>query len=104
MGDRLPRVNLLLGAEPIALELRQQTGNIFFHAQIFTGLMYIAAALCMWFLRAWKIGEIERLAVAKGKPPAEVSAVAIETVDVTSHVVNQPSSSVLRRLFAWKKV
>ncbi|CAO1605134.1 hypothetical protein XANCAGTX0491_008661 [Xanthoria calcicola] len=91
-------------AEPIALELRQQTGNIFLHAQIFTGLMYIAAALCMWFLRAWKMGEIERLAAAEGKPPAEVSAVTIESVDVTSHAIKRPGSSALRRLFAWKKV
>ncbi|KAL8657686.1 MAG: hypothetical protein Q9226_001662 [Calogaya cf. arnoldii] len=59
-------------AEPIALQLRQQTGNIYLHAQIFTGLMYIAAAVCMWFLRAWKIGEIEKIAAANGKSPAEV--------------------------------
>lgn len=41
-------------AEPIALELRQNTGNIYIHAQIFTGFMFIGATLCMWFLRAWK--------------------------------------------------
>ncbi|KAI4263692.1 MAG: hypothetical protein L6R42_001175 [Xanthoria sp. 1 TBL-2021] len=91
-------------AEPIALELRQQRGNIYLHAQIFTGLMYIAAALCMWFLRAWKIGEIERVAAAKWKSPAEVSVVDIEPAVIISQAVGQPSSSVLRRLFAWKKV
>lgn len=66
--------------------------------------MYIAAALCMWFLRAWKIGEIERVAAAKGPSPAEVSVVDIEPVDNISQAVGQPSSSVSRRLFAWKKV
>ncbi|KAL8854587.1 MAG: hypothetical protein Q9221_000622 [Calogaya cf. arnoldii] len=91
-------------AEPIALELRQQTGNIYLHAQIFTGLMYIAAAVCMWFLRAWKIGEIEKIAGANGKSPAEVSVVASEPVEDTSRTIRQPSSSVLMRLFAWKKV
>ncbi|MCJ1308081.1 Tubulin beta chain (Beta tubulin) [Agyrium rufum] len=47
-------------SEPIALELRQATGDIYLHAQIFTGFMYVIAAICMWFLRAWKIGDLER--------------------------------------------
>ncbi|KAL8703387.1 MAG: hypothetical protein Q9201_003443 [Fulgogasparrea decipioides] len=64
-------------AEPIALELRQKTGNIYLHAQIFTGFMYIAAAICMWFLRAWKIGQIEIIAIVEGKSPAEVGAMAV---------------------------
>jgi len=79
-------------AEPIGLELRTTSGDIYLHAQIFTGFMYIGAALCMWFLRAWyvldsevpfgtpllryfltntsnfrKIGELERQAVTKEK-------------------------------------
>jgi hypothetical protein len=48
-------------AEPIALKLRVSTGNEYLHAQLFTGFMYIAAALCAWFLRAWKIREKQRL-------------------------------------------
>ncbi|EHL00684.1 putative transporter MCH2 [Glarea lozoyensis 74030] len=48
-------------SEPIALKLRRSTGNQFLHAQLFTGFMYIAAALCAWFLRAWKIREEQRL-------------------------------------------
>ncbi|KAL8941452.1 MAG: hypothetical protein Q9216_002225 [Gyalolechia sp. 2 TL-2023] len=59
-------------AEPIALELRRTTGNIYLNAQIFTGLMYIAAALCMWVLRAWKFGQLERIASVEGKSPVEV--------------------------------
>jgi MFS family permease len=47
-------------AEPMGLELRTLTGDIYEHAQIFTGFMYIAASLCMWFLRAWKIGDLAR--------------------------------------------
>lgn len=49
-------------SEPIGLELRATSGDIYRHAQIFTGCMYLAASLCMWFLRAWKIRELERLA------------------------------------------
>jgi len=48
-------------SEPIGLKLRASSGNIYLHAQIFTGFMYIGAALCMWFLRAWKISELERV-------------------------------------------
>lgn len=48
-------------SEPIGLELRTQTGDIYRHAQIFTGFMYIAASLCMWFLRAWKIRDLARI-------------------------------------------
>ncbi|KAL9029733.1 MAG: hypothetical protein Q9196_002054 [Gyalolechia fulgens] len=65
-------------AEPIALELRQTTGNIYLHAQIFAGCMYIAAALCMWFLKAWKVGQIERIASVEGKSPTEISMMAVE--------------------------
>ncbi|KAL8891463.1 MAG: hypothetical protein Q9215_001507 [Flavoplaca cf. flavocitrina] len=91
-------------AEPIALELRRRTGNIYLHAQIFTGLMYIAAALSMWFLRAWKIAEIERVAAVEEKCPAEVDVVAAAPDDHTSQALGKPNSSVLRRLFAWRKV
>ncbi|KAI9782849.1 MAG: hypothetical protein M1835_003926 [Candelina submexicana] len=56
-------------SEAIALELRRATGNIYLHAQVFTGLMYIGAALCMWFLRAWKIGEQQKAAMKKVEAP-----------------------------------
>ncbi len=59
-------------AEPIGLELRRTSGDIYLHAQIFTGFMYIAAALCMWLLRAWKIGELERTARTKEEREQEL--------------------------------
>lgn len=46
-------------AEAIALELKKRTGKIYINTQIFTAMMYIAATLCMWLLRGWKIGESE---------------------------------------------
>ena len=91
-------------AEPIALELRQPTQNIYLHTQIFTGLMYIAAALCMWFLRAWKMGEIEIIAAAEGKSTAEISVGATEPIDKSPKGQAEPTSGVLGRLFAWRKV
>ncbi|KAI9756249.1 MAG: hypothetical protein M4579_003916 [Chaenotheca gracillima] len=54
-------------SEAIALQLRTTTGDIYLHAQIFTATMYVAAALCAWFLRAWKIGQIQNLQVENEK-------------------------------------
>lgn len=53
-------------SEPIGLELRtpQSDGTEnYLHAQLFTGFMYIAGAVCVWFLRAWKIRELDELEV-----------------------------------------
>ncbi|KAJ5532559.1 hypothetical protein N7494_009111 [Penicillium frequentans] len=50
-------------SEVIALELRRPTadgGTSYLHVQIFTGFMYIAASLCLWLVRGWKVGELER--------------------------------------------
>ncbi|KAE9376812.1 MFS general substrate transporter [Stipitochalara longipes BDJ] len=59
-------------AEPIGLQLRTSSGDIYLHAQLFTGFMYIGAALCMWFLRAWKITELERKATTKEERKQEL--------------------------------
>ncbi|PQE25913.1 hypothetical protein CJF30_00000649 [Rutstroemia sp. NJR-2017a BBW] len=48
-------------SEPIGLELRATTGDIYLHAQIFAGCMYLGGALCMWGVRAWKVKELEEL-------------------------------------------
>ena len=94
-------------SEPIALELRQQTSNIYLHAQIYTGFMYVAAALCMWLLRAWKIGEIEEIAAVEEKPPGDIDALHAEPTQLrrtASRKSGFKRSSILKRLFVWKKV
>lgn len=48
-------------AEPIGLKLRTANGDEYLHAQLFTGFMYIGGTLCLWFLRAWKIRELDRV-------------------------------------------
>jgi hypothetical protein len=76
-------------AEPIGLELRTISGDTYLHAQIFTGFMYIGAALCMWFLRAWKISELERQAVTKEMREQEIrdnDAVPIQRSDLSRHI------------------
>jgi hypothetical protein len=48
-------------AEPIALELRRHNTKsfIYLHAQIFAALSYVAAGMCLWIVRGWKVGEME---------------------------------------------
>lgn len=94
-------------SEPIALELRKTNGDIYLHAQIFTGFMYMGAALCMWFLRAWKIGELEQIAAEKGKRTEDLDPVADQPLDVrTEGPVSLPNkkSNVLMRLCTWRRV
>ncbi|KAJ5899117.1 hypothetical protein N7495_003861 [Penicillium taxi] len=50
-------------AEVIALKLRSTTasgGTSYLRIQIFTGFMFVGASLCLWLVRSWKIGELER--------------------------------------------
>ncbi|KAB8233797.1 MCT family MFS transporter [Aspergillus alliaceus] len=54
-------------AEPIALWLRTDNATNFLHAQIFVGCMFMAACICLWLVRAWKISELGK-ADADGDP------------------------------------
>jgi hypothetical protein len=69
-------VNLVLPttfSEPIALEIAERTRE-YLGAQLFTGFMYIAAAICMWFLKAWKIGDLEaQAALREGRESEKTS-------------------------------
>ena len=49
-----------LFSEPIALEMVGGTGS-YLGTQLWTGFMYIAAGLCLFVLRGWKIGELEEI-------------------------------------------
>lgn len=50
-----------LVAEPIALELRRKDTRtfVYLYAQVFAALSYVAAGLCLWIVRGWKVGEME---------------------------------------------
>ncbi|GKZ92677.1 hypothetical protein AnigIFM59636_005415 [Aspergillus niger] len=50
----------LFVGEAIGLELRTSGRHGFLHTQLFTGFMYIGAALCLVLLRGWKIGELRK--------------------------------------------
>lgn len=93
----------------MGLELRADSGNIYLHAQVFTGLMYIAAAFCMWFLRAWKIRELEK---AEEKEKSEINqhgGVVRREIPAISRTPSRAASAKnkvksARGLFIWKKV
>jgi hypothetical protein len=55
-------VSEAIGLEIVAFNHRTYTGAI-----LFTGFMYIGAALSLWMVRAWKIGEQEEQAAGGGK-------------------------------------
>jgi hypothetical protein len=86
-------LNLVLPStfsEVIALEIAEQTGE-YIGAQLFAGFMYIAAAFCMWMLKAWKTKQLEDMAVSA----------AIERGESVERL---PRSSFGKRLFMWSKV
>ncbi|KAI9655396.1 MAG: hypothetical protein M1821_005544 [Bathelium mastoideum] len=90
-------------SEPIALEIENFDGN-YLGTQIFTGFMYIAAAACGWFLRAWKIGELERIAREK-EEQSEGNDVATDDSRLGGAEPRKAlPSSFVSRLFRWKKV
>lgn len=70
--------------------------------------MYIGAALCMWFLRAWKIGELERQAVTEEKREQEIrddDQVPTGRLDLSRHVSRTASvKKAAKGLWSWQRV
>ncbi|CEJ85360.1 hypothetical protein VHEMI03746 [[Torrubiella] hemipterigena] len=66
-----------LFSEPIALQIVKTTGG-YLGTQIFTGVMYVAAAACLLILRGWKIGEVNEIARVLDEAPEHIDRVKIE--------------------------
>lgn len=68
--------------------------------------MYIAAGLCMWFLRGWKIQQIEQITAEKEKRPEDIDAAFAETIDDRAVCLPEKisKSSLLKSFFTWDKV
>ncbi|KAL1792184.1 hypothetical protein ACET3X_009935 [Alternaria dauci] len=79
-------------SEPIGLELVAFNGGSYTGAILFTGWMYIGAAVCLWMVRTWKIGEDEE-AAAKG-----------DVEPSTAEVESFQRSSFVKRMFKIQKV
>ncbi|CAG8918133.1 unnamed protein product [Penicillium salamii] len=101
-------------SEAIALQLRSSSGagTSYLRVQLFTGFMYIAAALCLWLVRGWKVGEIERAQREDAMPVAPLTKTEKET---TGSHINTPAEpvqtaqlwspvSLVRRMVAMKRV
>jgi MFS family permease len=99
-------------SEVIGLQLKQPSGNIYLHAQVFTGFMYIGASVCLWFVRAWKIRELEEAhAEAEAVREAEIrddDAVpkhdAARTTSVHGAASVKSRVQAARGLWAWQRV
>jgi len=95
-------------AEPIVLEITAHTGK-YLGAQLFVGFAYIAAAICLLFLKAWKIGDLERLAEIEEKsvsilsPTPTPSAEDVEISRVEEARV-KPRTSFMKRIIICRKV
>jgi MFS family permease len=96
-------------SEVIGLQLKMPTGNIYLHTQIFTGFMYLGAALCLWFLRAWKVRELEKIA----NEAAEIRESAIKDDDVVTRSLSRPvtiaasvksKAKAAKGLWSWQRV
>jgi len=67
----------------------------------------MVAALCMWVLRVWKIGQLQQIAAKQERPANNINAVKAEpSTDLSSECTNYTiaKSSIMKRLIAWKRV
>lgn len=82
-------------SEVIGLEIAQNTSSGYLGTQLFAGLMYIGAALCLLPIRAWRIGQLE-LALDLEKSQSGVEPLT------TSKAVSK--SSFWKRVVSLKKI
>lgn len=111
-------------SEAIALQLRDNDSkdSVYLNVQIFTGFMYIAAALCLWVVRGWKVGEVARAEEEKSHSDAVNETSLVEKPaqgDCTGEggaeneggqsegyisSINPWSTGILRRMISLKRV
>ena len=94
-------------AEAIALALKRKTGDVYLDAQAFTASMYMCAALCMWLLRGWKIGDLERdrsRSVDSEKESSQTQGSAAADATTTAFGQTPRIPSFMRRMVMWKRV
>lgn len=63
----------------MALEIAQRAPAKYLGAQIFAGMMYVAAALSLLPIRAWKIRQMERLEREKRIDAGESGVIVEQT-------------------------
>ncbi|WPG99207.1 Hypothetical protein R9X50_00201800 [Acrodontium crateriforme] len=88
-------------SEPIALEIVKGTGG-YLGAQLFTGFMYLAATICLIFLRGWKIGELNETARLKGLAAEDIDAVTSDGDQEDAAKAGR--RSMVTNCWKWRKV
>jgi MFS family permease len=96
--------NIRVVSEAIGLEIVAFNNGSYTGAILFTGWMYIGAAVCLWLVRAWKIGEMQEKAAAAGKNESELDPIPAVADDATPAPMKFRKSSFVKRMFMWQKV
>lgn len=92
-------------SEAIALQITASNHGNYLGAQIFTGFMYIGAAVFLWLLRAWKIGEMEQLAAEKNGSEDSADPIPEHAAEPVAHENNRAiKSNFLKRMVMLKRV
>lgn len=84
-------------SEATALEITGSTGS-YLGAQLFAGFTYIVGAVFLWFLKAWKVGELERKAELSRLSTNDKKIIGGEEMKYTGR------SSYMTRLIVWRRV
>jgi hypothetical protein len=66
--------------------------------------MYLGGSVCIWLVRAWKIGEIEEEAAATGKSVGDVDPLTVHNATEEKLSVSFKRSPFVKRMLMWKKV
>ncbi|KAL6702604.1 hypothetical protein ACN47E_001304 [Coniothyrium glycines] len=91
-------------SEPIGLEIVAFNNQSYTGAILFTGWMYIGAAVCLWLVRAWKIGEMEESAIEEGKSETDAHLGICSPPEQGSVSRDFRRSPFVKRIFVWRKV
>ena len=95
LGSTFGADYLAVGAA-IGLELRTTGEHEYLHTQLFTGFMYIAASLCTFLLRGWKISANDTDVVEAGELDSESSAPGFADRSYAKSVITSRQLGVAR--------
>ena len=91
-------------SEPIALQIVQGTGS-YLGTQLFAGFMYFAAAICLFVLRGWKIGEVNEIARLTHEASDSMDPVKVEVDDdLVAESRKVGRKRMVLDCWKWKKV
>ena len=90
--------------EAIALKIVDANGGDYLGAQLFAGFMYIAAFLSLVFLRAWKIGDVEKVAALNASTSEKIDVTRVTSREAGAHSKDLKTSALAKRILTWQKV